>query len=84
MDNATPSANSTAAAALQRLAALTGRDDLAEHAGAIIRLLGSRAARSALAFGNLLGAIELDVVGITEVVVCGDRADLVRGEPLGQ
>ena len=41
-DNATPSANSIAALALYRLAALTGRPRYANHADRILQLIGGR------------------------------------------
>jgi uncharacterized protein YyaL (SSP411 family) len=77
MDNATPSANSTAALALLRLASLTGRSDLQERAFAVLKLLGGIVSSAPTAFGNLLCATHLAHVGTTEVVVCGDRPDLV-------
>ena len=77
MDNATPSANSMAAVGLLRLEAHTGDSRFGEHARTILRTLGGVAARHALAFGNLLWAVEWHVVGATEVVVTGDRPDLV-------
>jgi uncharacterized protein YyaL (SSP411 family) len=77
MDNATPGANSLAAVGLLRLAALTGEDRYRNHADQILRLAGPVAARHPTAFGYLLGAIDLAANGIDEVVVAGDRADLV-------
>jgi uncharacterized protein YyaL (SSP411 family) len=77
MDNAVPSANSTAAVALLRLAALTGDASLAEPAEVVLRLLGEAAGRVPMAFGNVLHALELLVTGTTEVVVTGDRPDLL-------
>ncbi|HEX7095525.1 MAG TPA: thioredoxin domain-containing protein, partial [Acidimicrobiales bacterium] len=77
LDNATPSANSLAAVGLQRLAALTGIERYRERAEDILRLIGSAAAEHPTAFGNLLAAIDLHTTGITEIVVPGDRADLV-------
>ena len=77
MDNATPSANSTAALALLRLASLTGRSDLKDRALDVLRLLGGIVASAPTAFGNLLCAMHLAHVGVTEVVVCGDRPELV-------
>lgn len=76
-DDATPSANSGAAVALLRLAAHTGQQRYAEHARTVLRTVGGVAARHALAFGHLLWAVELEAVGITEVVISGDRPDLV-------
>jgi uncharacterized protein YyaL (SSP411 family) len=77
MDNAVPSGNSLAAVGLLRLASLTGDEALRDRADAIVRLLGEPAARVPMAFGNLLLAVELLVLGTTEVVVTGDRPDLV-------
>ncbi len=82
MDNATPSALSTAAIGLQRLAALGSADDpetarYSSSARTMMAILGHVAGETPLAFANLLLAIELDAVGITEVVIVGDRPDLV-------
>jgi uncharacterized protein YyaL (SSP411 family) len=76
-DNATPSANSLAAVALLRLAALTGDDRYRERAEAILRLLGGLATDHPLAFAHLLAAVDLHASGTTEVVVAGARPDLV-------
>ncbi|HEX5366483.1 MAG TPA: thioredoxin domain-containing protein [Acidimicrobiales bacterium] len=78
MDDATPSANSSAAAALLRLWALTGEARYRDHAEGILRLVGPLAARHPAAFGHAMTAIDLAVHGIDEVVVAGDRPDLVR------
>ncbi|MEI2699281.1 MAG: hypothetical protein V9E94_13435 [Microthrixaceae bacterium] len=69
---------------------LDGRGGAAAPRGAHGRLAGSESthapscapwaaspARHTLAFGNLLWAVEWHVVGATEVVVTGDRPDLV-------
>jgi uncharacterized protein YyaL (SSP411 family) len=77
MDNATPSANSLAAVGLTRLAALTGDDRHRHHAEQILRLAGPLAAQHPTAFGHLLVAVDLAVHGVDEVVVAGDRPDLV-------
>jgi uncharacterized protein len=76
MDNATPGANSLAAVGLLRLAALTGQDR--ERAEDILRLIGPLAGQHPTAFGHLLYALDLAVHGIDEVVVAGDRPDLVE------
>ena len=78
MDNATPSANSLAAVALLRLAALTGEDRYRERAEGILRLTGSLATQHPTAFGHLLAAVDLAAHGIDEVVVAGERPDLVE------
>jgi uncharacterized protein YyaL (SSP411 family) len=77
LDGATPSANSMAAVALLRLAALTGDAALAEPARRMIALVGSAPGRHPTAFAHLLAAIDLEVGPVVEVVVVGDRADLV-------
>jgi len=77
MDNATPSANSTAALALLRLAALVNHEDYAQRALAIFRLLGGIATSAPSAFGHLMAAVHLHHVGITEVAVTGERDDLL-------
>ena len=77
MDNATPSAQSNAAAALLRLGALTGEAEYAERAEAILTLLGAAACQHPTAFGHLLEAVDMQAGGIDEIVVVGDRPDLV-------
>jgi uncharacterized protein YyaL (SSP411 family) len=78
LDNATPSANSMAAFALLRLAALTGDDDLARAARHILGLLGVSAGPHPTAFGQLLAALDLELGGVTEIAVVGDRPDLLE------
>ena len=77
MDNATACANSLAAVGLLRLAALTGNPRYHDFATAIIDRLAEAAARVPLGFGHLLLAIEMHVLGTDELVVSGDRPDLV-------
>ncbi len=77
MDNATPSANSTAALALYRLAALTGVTRYAHLADQILQLFAGIILGAPTAFGNLLAALHLRDVGITEIVITGNRDDLV-------
>ncbi|MGH9137716.1 MAG: thioredoxin domain-containing protein [Acidimicrobiales bacterium] len=77
LDNAIPSANSLTAVGLLRLGALTGVDRYTHRAEAILRLLGEAAGTHPLALANLLAAVALDVGGIDEIVVTGDRPDLV-------
>jgi uncharacterized protein YyaL (SSP411 family) len=78
LDNATPSANSLAAVALVRLAALTGEATYEERAADIVRLLADPARRHPSAFTHLLYAVELLDGGLQEIVVAGRRPDLVR------
>ncbi len=75
-DGATPSGASLAAVGFLRLEALTGEARFGELARTLLRNLGPLAARHPLGFGLLLWAVELQAVGITEVVVTGDRPDL--------
>jgi len=77
IDNATPSANSVAAFALQRLAALTGEQRYAQHADQIFALLARIVASAPTAFPHLLSALHLRHVGTTEIAVTGKRGDLV-------
>ena len=77
MDNATPSANSTAAFALYRLAALTGEERYVQHADQISQLLSHIAASAPTAFGNLLSAAHLRHRGVVEVAITGNRPDLI-------
>ena len=77
VDGATPSANSTAAVALYRLAALTDERRFANHADQILRLLSPIMANAPTACTNALAAVELRRRGITEVAVVGDRLDLL-------
>jgi uncharacterized protein YyaL (SSP411 family) len=77
LDNATPAANSVAALALLRLAALTGEDRYRAHAGQILALFGPLAGSAPAAFAHLLAALELWHRGTTEIVVAGDEPDLL-------
>ena len=77
MDNATPGANGLAAVGLLRLAALTGDERYRSHGEAVVRLLGPLAVEHPTAFGHALAAVDLLVRGTTEVVVAGDRPDLL-------
>ena len=77
-DNATPSANSSAAIALYRLAALTGEQRYANHADRILQLVGGLIGKAPGMFSNALVATDLRRRGATEIAVIGDRPDLVR------
>jgi uncharacterized protein YyaL (SSP411 family) len=77
LDNATPSANSLAAVGLLRLGALAGEARYVQHAEQILRLLGPIAGEHPTALAHLLVGIDLVVNGIDEVVVTGDRPDLL-------
>jgi uncharacterized protein YyaL (SSP411 family) len=77
MDNATPGANGLAAVGLLRLAALTGSARYQDAGEAVVRLLGPMAVQHPTAFGHVLAAVDLVARGTTEVVVAGDRPDLL-------
>jgi uncharacterized protein len=77
MDDATPGANGLAAVGLLRLAALTGDQRHREAGEAGVRLLGAMAVEHPTAFGHVLAAVDLVARGTTEVVIPGDRPDLV-------
>ncbi len=76
-DGATPSANSNAAWALLRLAALTGEPSYREAADEVFALLGPLAGTHPLAFAHLAAGLDLRSRGTTEVVVPGTAPDLV-------
>jgi len=77
-DGATPSANSTAAIALFRLAALTGEQRFANQADRILHLLAAAIDKAPGQHSNAMVATDLRRRGLTEVVIVGDRPDLVR------
>jgi len=77
IDNATPSANSVAALALQRLAALTGVEQYRTHAEGVLKLLASIVQSAPTAFPHLLCALHLHHVGPTDVAITGKRGELV-------
>lgn len=78
LDNATPSANSTAAFSLLRLGALTGNARYTDAAQDILRLFSQIATNAPSAFANLINAVHLHNVGITEIVITGSRLDLLQ------
>jgi hypothetical protein len=78
LDNATPSASSLTANALYRLGALAGEARYTHHADQTLRLLGPLVGGAPSAFSHLLAAADLRRTGITEIVVAGDRPDLVE------
>ncbi len=77
MDNATPSAQSATACSLLRLGALTGDDRYSVPAGRVTTLLGASAVQHPTAFGRALEALDMVADGLDEVVIVGDRDDLV-------
>jgi uncharacterized protein YyaL (SSP411 family) len=78
IDNATPSSNSTAAIALIRLAALTGEQRYANHADRILQLIAGVIEKAPGQHSNALVAADLRLRGVTEVVIVGERPELVR------
>jgi uncharacterized protein len=76
-DNATPSANSIAANALYRLAALTGEVRYRNQADQILQLLGAVVVGAPTGFSNLLCAVDLRRAGVAEIAIVGNRPDLV-------
>jgi uncharacterized protein len=76
-DGAIPSANSVAAVALLRLAAVTGSSRYGTAAEQILKLVGPMLGRHPTAGTNFLAAADLLVSGVIEVVVAGERPDLV-------
>jgi uncharacterized protein YyaL (SSP411 family) len=76
-DGATPSANSVAAVALLRLAALTGDERYLARGEGVLALLRPALEQQPSAFTNALAAVDLTVSGVAEIAVTGDRPDLV-------
>ncbi|MEJ7801257.1 MAG: thioredoxin domain-containing protein [Ilumatobacter sp.] len=77
-DHATPSANSTAALGLLRLATLTGELRYRHQADRILQLLGPVVERAPGGASNALLALELRHRGVSELTIVGDEPDLVR------
>ena len=76
-DSPTPAANSNAAFALLRVAAIHGRPDLAARADVILRLKSGVMGAQPHAYPRLLAAFDIASAGMTEIVITGDRPDLV-------
>jgi uncharacterized protein YyaL (SSP411 family) len=77
-DGVTPSAGAVAAIALARLGALVGDGALSAAAERIVSSLGAGLAATPSAFAELLLAAALVEHGPVEIVVTGDREDLVH------
>lgn len=75
MDNALPAANSVLALELQRLTMITGDERYASVAEGVLRSLAALMARSPLAFGHALGAVDLFTSEALEIVIVGPRQD---------
>jgi hypothetical protein len=76
-DNVTPAAGSVAAGALARLGTLAGRDDFVEAARRLVAAGAAAISRAPTAVPELLGAAQLLADGTIDVVITGDRTDLV-------
>ncbi|MEO6294476.1 MAG: thioredoxin domain-containing protein [Candidatus Limnocylindria bacterium] len=72
MDNAIPSANSIGADVLQRLALLSGDEDLDRRARSILRAVASALERQPSAFGRMLCAADRMLGEQIDVVVAAD------------
>ncbi len=77
LDGAVPSANSVAATALLRLGTLAADDEMAQAGETLVRALAGVAREHPLACANTVAAVELTDGGVTEVVITGDRPDLL-------
>ena len=75
VDNATPSANALGADVLQRLALLTGDEDLARRARSIVRAVAPALEHQPSAFGRMLSAAERSIGQDIDVVVAAAAAD---------
>ena len=78
LDSATPSATSVAAAAFLRLGALLADDEITDAGESLLGALGGLLDKHPTAAGYAALALELAGGGVTEVVVTGDRPDLLR------
>ncbi len=72
VDNATPSANSIGADVLQRLALLTGDDEMARRAQSILRAVAPALERQPSAFGRMLCAADRSLGEQIDVVVADE------------
>ena len=77
VDSPTASANGNAAFGLVRLGSLHGRTDLLEKATAILEMVGSTISQYPTAYARLLAAADMIDRGMGEVVITGDRPDLL-------
>jgi uncharacterized protein YyaL (SSP411 family) len=77
-DSVTPSANSSAAHALIRLAALTGETRYRNHADRILQLLGTVIEQAPGAVSNALLVVGLRHRGLMELALVGNVPDLVK------
>ncbi len=82
-DNATPSGNSVAAYALQRLAALTGEGKWRTFASFILEAMAVPMADHPLAFGNFLCALDFMLASPAEIALAGNPGSEAMRELLG-
>jgi uncharacterized protein YyaL (SSP411 family) len=75
MDNATPSGNSVAAFALQKLALLTGNETYQRHATTILRLLADQIRRYPSAYSWALCATDFYLSKPKEVAIVGEHGE---------
>ena len=71
-DGAEPSGNSVATLALLKLAAITGREDLKQPAGATLHLFAARLQQQPAALAFLLQALDFSLDEPRRVVIAGD------------
>jgi uncharacterized protein YyaL (SSP411 family) len=72
LDNATPSGNSVAAAALLKLGLLTHEQDYSNRGATILRSLHSAMSRYPSAFGYMLGALDFYLSEPKEIALIGN------------
>jgi uncharacterized protein YyaL (SSP411 family) len=77
-ENATPSANSTAAHGLLRLASLTGDTKYLKYVDRILQLIGTIIERAPSATSNAMLALDLRHRGLTELALIGDVPEMVQ------
>ncbi len=77
-DGATPSANAVAAQALARLGALTGDEAYTDRARGVVDMFGSLLAEHPVAFAQTALTADGLAEGLVEIVVTGDRPELVE------
>ena len=83
LDNATPSGNSVAALALQKLAVLTGNEQYKRYATTILRLIADQIRRYPAAFGWALTALDFYLSKPKEVVIVADTPGAAVDELIG-
>jgi uncharacterized protein len=77
-DGATPSANAVAAYSLARLGGLAGDERFTDGSWRVVDLLGDLLLRHPTAFAHTVLTADLLSRGLVEVVIAGERPDLLR------